>query len=131
MRICFSIQEAPSEDMKLTEHFGESERFLIFDTQLNTFKPHTCDPTLCRGTCHCHLPTLPEGAFDAVICRNIGGRAFAMLRRSKIAVFLTQESHVSKALDGWKTQNLHVAKHGVCRPEIVALRHEQRRRKER
>jgi predicted Fe-Mo cluster-binding NifX family protein len=128
MRICFSIQDEPSEDMRLTEHFGESERFLIFDTQFNAFKPHSCDPVMCRGTCHCHLPTSPHAAFDAVICRSIGARAFAMLRRNHIDVFLTQESNVNKALDGWKANQLDKAKHGVCRPEVVALRHDQRRR---
>ena len=130
MRICFSIQNSSSEDLQLTDHFGESDRFVIFDTQLNAYKSHTCDPALCRGPCRCHLPALPQRVFDAVICRSIGARAFAVLRRNWIDVFLTQESKVKNALDVWEAKNLRAAEQGVCRPEFVALRNEQRRTRE-
>lgn len=130
MRICFSIQNELSEGLKLTDHFGESDRFVIFDTHLNAYRTHTSDPALCRGLCRCHLPALPQRVFDAVICRSIGARAFALLRRNQIDVFLTKESKVKKALDVWEAKNLRPAEQGVCRPEFVAIRNEQRRTRE-
>lgn len=125
MRICFSIKNGASEDMSLADHFGESDLFVIFDTELQSFRPHASNPAPCRGPCHCHLPALPQREFDAVICRNIGARAFAMLRRQQIDVFLTQESNIRKALNVWQARHLQIAKQGICRPEFATRHHKQ------
>ncbi len=129
MRICFSIQNNGDDDLKLSDHFGESERFVIFDTRLGTIQPHECDSALCRGPCRCYVPTIPESGFDAVICRSIGARVFNALRRNGINVYLTSECTMRTALNVWQTQELHVANKIVCRPEHVASRRERHQSK--
>lgn len=131
MRICFSVYKTPGDDLMLPDHFGESNRFVIFDTQLATFLPHDSVPVLCKGPCRCFMPALAQREFDAVICRGIGERAFTMMRRNRIDVFLTQARSVSDALSAWQTQALRVANRGICRPEVIAKRRERLHRKDR
>lgn len=129
MRICFSLQPGPEKEMHLSEHFGESDTFIIYDTDQQVFTPHACHAALCKGPCHCHLPALAQGDFDAVICRNIGARAFAALRRFRITVLLTQSRAVQQALSEWRTQGLPMAQKGVCRPEFITERTQKTRRR--
>jgi predicted Fe-Mo cluster-binding NifX family protein len=131
MRICFSVCKTPTDNLTLSDHFGESDRFVIFDTERATCLPHDCAPAMCKGPCRCFMPSLPQREFDVVICRSIGARAFTMLRRNQIEVFLTQESSLSTALNVWQAQNLHLANRGICRPEVIARRRESMQRKDR
>lgn len=103
--------------MALSDHFGDSAHFVVFDTDRQTCVAHACETALCRGPCHCHLPALAGRAFDAVICRHIGARAFAMLRRQQIDVLLTQDTEVAQALQNWEAHRLPAAKRPLCRLE--------------
>ena len=124
MRLCFSVNSELEGELAMPDHFGESSCFVVFDTVKESFAPYACDSMQCRGTCQCHLPAMQPHAFDVVICRNIGARAFALLRRKQIDVYLTQERNATDALNIWRAQQLPVAKRGACRPEFMRAKGE-------
>lgn len=130
MRICLSIQSENVHEMRLSEHFGAVGRFVIFDTDRQSFTPHACHAALCKGPCHCHLPALQQGDFDAVICLGIGAGAFAAMRRSRINVYLTRTKTVRDALSEWQSKRLALAHKGICRPEFLGSDAENRRRRQ-
>ncbi len=112
MRVCFSV--LPGEGFKLSPHFGESERFVIFDAAAQDFLPHARDTSLCRGPCRCFMPATLESGFDVVICRRIGHRVLRTLRACGVAVFLTQEPDAVTALAAFQAQKLAQVVRSTC-----------------
>ena len=123
MKICLSICNKNLEKPQLSDHFGESGRFVIYDSQSGVVLPHASNVALCRGPCRCQLPSVGESAFDAVICRAIGARSFAMLRRSRVDVFITHAHDMQEAVNAWRAQQVKMASRSICRPEFLANRH--------
>ena len=112
MRVCFSV--LPGEGLKLSPHFGESERFVTFDSDAQDFFPHARDSALCRGPCRCFMPATAESSVDVVICRSIGHRVLRSLRAHGIAVFLTQELDAPTALAAFEAQQLAQVVRSTC-----------------
>lgn len=112
MRICFSILHG--EGLKLSPHFGESERFVVFDTDVQDYLPHGRDTALCRGPCRCFMPATLDSGFDVVICRSIGHRVLRTLRAYGVAVFLTQELDAQAALAAFQAQKLLQVSRSSC-----------------
>lgn len=122
MRICFPVRSRDDVKMELTGHFGESPFFVIYDTQQESLAAYSDHAHSCRGPCRCHLPAMHQQSFDAVICRNIGARAFAMCRNNRIEVFLTRADNVLQAVQAWRANTLAHAQRGICHPDMIALR---------
>jgi len=112
MRVCFSV--LPGEGYKLSPHFGETERFVVFNADAQVFLPHERDASLCRGPCRCFMPAALESGFDVVICRSIGHRVLRTLRAQGIPVFLTQELDALAALAAFKAQKLEQVVRSTC-----------------
>lgn len=112
MRICLSLK--PGEGLELSPHFGDSGRFVVYDTDLQEFQAHACDAELCRGPCRCFMPATPESGFHVVICRTIGHRVLRSLRAQGIAVFLTQAQDAPAALAELQSQQLAQALRSTC-----------------
>lgn len=121
MRICISIDDPSSEPFTMPEHFGARGNFVIYDTDKNTFYSHRCQPESCRGACHCQIPAMYPPTFDAVVCRNLGARAFKLLRRQNVEVFITNETQVDAAIELLEKRQLHAAERGICRPDVSSL----------
>lgn len=112
MRICFSLLSG--EGLSLSPHFGDSGRFVVYDTDSQEFRAHACDAELCRGPCRCFMPALPESAFHVVICRAIGHRVLRALRAQGVTVFLTQAQDAPTALAELQAQQLVQALRSTC-----------------
>jgi len=93
----------PTEDgRKISEHFGRSKYFLIYDTETKEKKlvenPHGEGPDVVGHAKLLNLLLREE--VSKVICWNVGVRMREDLRRMGIEVDFTDELDISKCLRG-------------------------------
>ena len=98
MKICIPTQTAGGMDAKVSEHFGSSPFFTVYDksngamtASANSNQHHA------HGTCH-PVSALGETRVDAVICRGMGARAVQGLRQSGIRVYSSRAATVGDVI---------------------------------
>ena len=109
MRICFSILP----DGQLAPHFGESGRYIVFDTDTDTQHDHPTRALPCRGPCRCFVPEL--AGIDLVICRTIGHLVLRALKAQGSAVYQTQETDMMSAIAAWQAEQLPFISRAICK----------------
>ena len=109
MRICFSVLH----DGQLAPHFGESGRYVVYDTESATLSEHTTSALPCRGPCRCYVPEL--AGIDLVICRTIGHLVLRALKAQGAPVYQTQETDMLLAIAAWQAEQLPVMGRAICK----------------
>ena len=109
MWICFSVLP----DGQLSPHFGESGRYVVFDTQTGALMDHPTRALPCRGPCRCFVPEL--AGIDLVICRSIGHLVLRALKAQGTAVYQTQEIDMMSAIAAWQAEQLPAMGRAICK----------------
>lgn len=109
MRICFSVLP----DEQLAPHFGESGRYVVFDTESGALMDHPTREQPCRGPCRCFVPEL--AGIDMVICRSIGHLVLRALKAQGTAVYQTQETDMMSAVAAWQAELLPAIGRTICK----------------
>jgi predicted Fe-Mo cluster-binding NifX family protein len=94
MRLCIPTLDDGGLEAVPSDHFGSAPYFTFVDTESDS-----CDVTRNSGAGHAHgqcrpLDFLGKATVDAILCRGLGKRAFARLKRAGIAVYVTLEKDV-------------------------------------
>lgn len=109
MRICFSILP----DGQLAPHFGESGRYIVFDTDTGAQMTHPTRDLPCRGPCRCFVPELAD--IDLVICRSIGHLVLRALKAQGTPVYQTPETDMISAIAAWQAEQLPAMGRAICK----------------
>ena len=109
MRICFSVLP----DGQLAPHFGESGRYIVFDTAIGTVSDHATSALPCRGPCRCFVPEL--AGIDLVICRSIGHLVLRALKAQGTPVYQTPETDMMSAIAAWQAEQLPAMSRAICK----------------
>jgi predicted Fe-Mo cluster-binding NifX family protein len=98
MRICIPTAEDRGLDSRLYDHFGSAPYFALADTGSG-------DVEVIRNTGHHHghghcrpIAHIDVDRTDAVVCRGMGKRAFASLRKGGLEVWITSANTVREAI---------------------------------
>lgn len=102
MKICLPTLDARGLAAPLSEHFGRSPYFTLVDAAggvVETF----ANPRARHSAGSCSTAELLRGrAIEAVVCRGLGGGAFARLEEMGVPVFLSERANVAGALDDYR-----------------------------
>jgi len=102
MKICLPTLDASGLAARLSEHFGRSPYFTLVDAAggaVETF----ANPRARHSAGSCSTAELLRGrAIGAVVCRGLGGGAFARLDQMGVPVFFCERDDVAGALDDYR-----------------------------
>lgn len=102
MTICIPTLDARGLSAPLSEHFGRSPWFTLVDRTgrvIETFG----NPRSSHAAGSCSTAELLRGrAVEAVVCRGLGGGAFARLDEMGVQVFLSERPDVAGALEDYR-----------------------------
>jgi predicted Fe-Mo cluster-binding NifX family protein len=98
MRICVPTVDNGGLEARANDHFGSAPYFTLVDTDSHEVRV-IANPEAEHehGQCRPLRWLRPEG-LDAVVCRGMGRRALAHLRREGIDVFISNDPIVSQAV---------------------------------
>jgi predicted Fe-Mo cluster-binding NifX family protein len=102
MTICIPTLDARGLAAELSEHFGRSPYFTLIDSALGRVET-LGNPRARHGAGTCSTAELLRGrAIAAVVCRGLGGGAFARLEEMGVPVFLSESVDVAGALEDYR-----------------------------
>ena len=106
MKLCVPTDDDWGLVGRLSSHFGSAPYFTLVDSQTGKVQVVSNDQSDHEpGTCHA-AEALPEYGVGAVVCRGMGKRAFNRLQRLGLAVFVTEEEELGKALERFRAGRL-------------------------
>jgi predicted Fe-Mo cluster-binding NifX family protein len=116
MRICIPTETATGRDSRVSEHFGSSPFFTIYDDATGTFDTvANSDQHHAHGSCH-PISMLGEKRVDAVVCRGMGARAVQGLREAGIKVYASEAKTVEQVIKDLNQKVLiELAVEGSCK----------------
>ena len=99
MRICIPVADNSGLDSQLYDHFGSAPCFALVDTESGAVEVvqntgHHRERGRCRPIAHVDVDRT-----DAVVCRGMGKRAVASLRKGNLDVYITAADTVREALE--------------------------------
>ena len=95
MLLCIPTQDDSGLSAHASAHFGSAPYFTLVDTTTNHARV-VSNPRAAHEHGQCRpLDGLRPYGFDAVVCRGMGRRAFAMLQAEGVQVLLSNEDTVS------------------------------------
>jgi predicted Fe-Mo cluster-binding NifX family protein len=99
MRICVPTIDDQGLEARPNDHFGSAPYFTLVDTETDEVRV-IANPGAQHehGQCRPLRWLTPEG-LDAVVCRGMGRRALANLKREGIDVFISPRPYVSQAVN--------------------------------
>jgi predicted Fe-Mo cluster-binding NifX family protein len=108
MKIAFPTQDDKGLDSRVYSHFGSANRFIIVDTEQETFETlSNGDREHPHGRCQ-PLNALGGRKVDAVVVGGIGAGALSKLNSSGIRAYRAVEGSVSENLKLIKSEFLPV-----------------------
>ena len=115
MKICIPTLTASGKDAMVSDHFGSSPFFTVYDTgsgaitvSANSNQHHA------HGTCH-PVAALGDAKVDAVICRGMGARAVQGLRQAGIRVYACTVRTAGEAVRNFEEKSLtELSGEGSC-----------------
>lgn len=95
-------------DAALDRRFGRAPKFLIYDTETETFrmKNNTQNLNAAQGAGIQSAMNLAEEQIDCVITGNCGPKAYATLNAAGIAIYTCEEGTLSEAIERFKNGSL-------------------------
>ena len=98
MRICIPTQSASGKDSDVSEHFGSSPFFTIYDDVTGTLDiVANSNQHHAHGSCQ-PISVLGDRKVDAVVCRGMGARAVQGLKDAGIKVYVCSAGPVEQAI---------------------------------
>jgi predicted Fe-Mo cluster-binding NifX family protein len=98
MKICIPTQTASGRDSDVSEHFGSSAFFTIYDDATDSFDAvANSNQHHAHGSCH-PISVLGDRKVDAVVCRGMGARAVQGLMEVGIKVYVCNAGTVGQAI---------------------------------
>jgi len=115
MKICIPTLTAGGKDANVSEHFGSSPFFTIYDSANGAITAtENSNQHHAHGTCH-PVSALGETKVDAVICRGMGARAVQGLRQAGIRVYYCDAGTAGEALKHFEEKTLtELSSEGSC-----------------
>ncbi|MFH1688326.1 MAG: NifB/NifX family molybdenum-iron cluster-binding protein [bacterium] len=130
MLVCIPSQGKAGLDDQVSEHFGSSPYFSLYDTttdELTVLENRNAHHS--HGTCH-PMNQLAGQHIDAVACSGMGRRAIEALSVEGIKVYQSRPGTVAEVVEAMKQQDLPLmdpakacrghGQKGGCRPELSA-----------
>lgn len=115
MKVCIPTLTAGGKDAKVSEHFGSSPFFTIYDSSSGAITTsENANQNHAHGTCH-PVAALGGAKVDAVICRGMGARAVQGLRQTGIRVYSCDAGTAGEALKDFEEKTLtELSSEGSC-----------------
>jgi predicted Fe-Mo cluster-binding NifX family protein len=99
MKICIPTLDSRGLAAPLSEHFGRSPYFTLVDDARGAVEA-LVNPRARHPAGSCATAELLRGrAVEAVVCRGLGGGAFARLEAMGVPVYLCDSADVASALE--------------------------------
>jgi len=116
MKVCIPTLTAGGKDAKISEHFGSSPFFTIYDSTDGAFTAaENSNQHHAHGTCH-PISALAGAKVDAVICRGMGARAVQGLKQAGITVYSCDADTAGQAVKAFEQKVLtELSGEGACR----------------
>lgn len=107
MKIALTIDGVDLE-AKLDSRFGRAARFLLYDTDAGTFEliDNTQNLNAAQGAGIQSAQNVAAAGTEALITGHAGPKAFSVLRKAKIPVYLCDVRPVKEAIEAFKNGQL-------------------------
>lgn len=107
MKIAITSEGDTLESM-VDQRFGRASRFIIFDTEAETFTvlDNSQNLNAAQGAGIQSAQHVVDSGATVLITGHTGPKAFRVLTAGKIAIFLCEKETVQKAIDMWKKSEL-------------------------
>ena len=116
MKICIPTETTSGRDSNVSEHFGSSPFFTIYDDATDTFDTvANSNQHHAHGSCH-PISMLGENRVDAVVCRGMGARAVLGLKEAGTKVYVSKAGTVDEAIKNFDAKALtELTVEGSCK----------------
>jgi predicted Fe-Mo cluster-binding NifX family protein len=116
MKICIPTETTSGRDSNVSEHFGSSPFFTIYDDATDTFDTvANSNQHHAHGSCH-PISMLGEKRVDAVVCRGMGARAVLGLKEAGTKVYVCKAGTVDQVIKDFNNKALaELAVEGSCK----------------